>query len=57
MSEKKLKEFLETLERVLQANDTPEKIRAFLVSTGIYNESGELTEHYRPVEEPVEAQS
>ena len=57
MSEKQLKEFLESLERVRQANDAPEKVRAFLVSTGIYNESGELTEHYRPVEVPADAQS
>jgi hypothetical protein len=55
VNEKQLKEFLESLERVRQANDTPEKVRAFLVSTGIYNEAGELTEPYRPVEVPAEA--
>jgi hypothetical protein len=47
VSEQDLKEFLEALERVRQANDTPEKARAFLVEAGIYNEAGELTEHYR----------
>jgi hypothetical protein len=55
--ERKTKEFLEFLERVRRAKDTPEKVRAFLVSTGIYNEAGELTEPYRPVEVPAEAQS
>jgi hypothetical protein len=57
MSEKQLKEFLETIERVRQANPSPEQKRKFLVDAGFYTESGELTEHYRPVEIPAEAQS
>jgi hypothetical protein len=55
MSEKQLREFLEALKRVREANDTPEKSLRFLVDAGIYTESGELTEPYRPVE--VEVQS
>ena len=35
MNNTKLKEFLESLERVRRAKDSLEKIRAFLVSTGI----------------------
>ena len=57
MSEKQLKEFLETIERVRQANPTPEQKRKFLVDAGFYTESGELTEHYRPVEIPAQARS
>jgi hypothetical protein len=53
--ERKTKEFLEFLERVRRAKDAP--VRAFLVSTGIYNEAGELTEPYRLIEVPAEAQS
>jgi hypothetical protein len=57
MSEKQLKEFLETIERVRLANPSPEQKRKFLVDAGFCTESGELTEHYRPVVILAEAQT
>jgi hypothetical protein len=48
MSEKQLKAFLETIERVRQTHaSTPEKARKMLVDAGFYTQDGELTEQYR----------
>jgi hypothetical protein len=58
MSEKQLKDFLESLKRVREENNTPEKSLKFLVEAGIYAEAGELTEPYRPIEpEAAEVQN
>ncbi len=51
MSEKQLREFLETIKQVQETHaSTPADARKMLVQAGFYTEAGELTEHYRPVD-------
>jgi len=48
MSEKQLKEFLKSMERVRKAHaTTPKKARQFLREEGILTPSGRLTDRYR----------
>jgi hypothetical protein len=47
MSEKQLKEFRESIERVRAENaGTPEKARKFLQEEGVLTSSGKLTDKY-----------
>ena len=49
MSEKQLKEFRESIERVRAENATTrEKARKFLQEEGVLTASGKLTDHYSP---------
>jgi hypothetical protein len=49
MSEKRLREFLESMERVRKVHaTTPKKARKFLLEEGVLTPSGKLTDRYRP---------
>jgi hypothetical protein len=49
MSDKQLKEFLESMERVRRVHaTTPKKARKFLQEEGVLTSSGKLTGRYRP---------
>jgi hypothetical protein len=49
MSEKQLREFLESMERVREVHaTTPKKTGKFLQEEGVLTPSGKLTDRYRP---------
>jgi hypothetical protein len=48
VTEEELREMLAAMERVRAVHmATPEKARQFLIDSGVVDENGKLTEHYR----------
>ncbi|MDR1455652.1 MAG: hypothetical protein LBJ01_08375 [Tannerella sp.] len=48
MTEKELKQLIKDIRSFSKKLDTPEKAREFLMSAGIVDKDGNLTEPYRP---------